>query len=135
MKNNLIKRLIKKYGLKFMVFFVLFFHGYGTAIAEILRDPTRPPGLRTVTQDTRQGDETGITGAGPKLQAIMISENHRSAIINNRRVNIGGEIEGARIISIDEGAVVLKSDGKLRTLKLYPQSSKKTAVKIQNATR
>lgn len=118
-----------------MVVFVLSFHSYGTAIAEILRDPTRPPTMRTITQDTRQDNETGIAGTGPRLQAIMISENHRSAIINDRRVNIGGEIEGARIISIDEGAVVLKSDGKLRTLKLYPQSSKKTAVKIQHAIR
>ena len=91
------------------------------AIAEIFRDPTRPPNMQSIISDK----ETEVTKSGPRLQAIIISENRRSAIISNRSFNIGDNIGGAKIIRINESEVVLRTGDRLQTLKIFPASSKR----------
>ena len=92
------------------------------ATAEVLRDPTRPPTVRTVSSDK----DIEIVQSGPQLQAVIISENRRSAIISNRSVTMGDSIGGAQLIKINESEVVLRSGEKLQTLKLFPRSAKRT---------
>lgn len=101
------------------------------AKAEVFRDPTRPPNVRPVAPDK----ETGITPSGLQLQAIIISENRRSAIIGNRSVHMGDSIGGAKLISINESEVVLKTGEKLQILNLFPISSKRQPSSDQAVTR
>ena len=101
------------------------------AIAEIFRDPTRPPNMQSIAPDK----ETEMTRSGPQLQAIIISENRRSAIISNRSFNIGDSIGGSQLIRINESEVVLRTGDGLKALKLFPSSSKRTITGDRQATR
>ncbi len=101
------------------------------AKAEVFRDPTRPPNVRPAAPDK----ETGITPSGLQLQAIIISENRRSAIIGNRSVHMGDSIGGAKLISINESEVVLKTGEKLQILNLFPISSKRQPSSDRAVTR
>ena len=78
--------------------------------------------MRTVSSDK----DIEIVQSGPQLQAVIISENRRSAIISNRSVTMGDSIGGAQLIKINESEVVLRSGEKLQTLKLFPRSAKRT---------
>lgn len=101
------------------------------AMAEILRDPTRPPNMRSIAPDK----EIDIVRSGPQLQAVIISENRRSAIISNRSVNMGDSIGGAQLIIINESEVILRTGNRLQTLKLFPASSKRTIASDRQETR
>lgn len=101
------------------------------ANAEALRDPTRPPNMQSIASDT----EIEVARSGPQLQAVIISENRRSAIISNRRFNMGDSIGGAQLITINESEVVLRTGDRLKTLKLFPSSSKRRTTGDRQATR
>ena len=55
-----------------------------------------------------------------KLSAIVRgkSPNRGTAILNNRIVEVGGEIEGVILIKVDEDGVKLKNGSEVRTLKI-----------------
>lgn len=85
-----------------------------TAVAQALRDPTRPPA----------GSEKGI-GSKPEhsgwiLQSVLISPERRYAIINGEVVAIGGAIAGAELVAIVEGRVTLRTQDGLRIVRLFP---------------
>jgi len=76
---------------------------------EILRDPTRPyvphvPGV----------------AAAPRfvVNAIIVSAERRVAIVNGRRVSIGGSVNGATVVSIAKDQLVLEQDGERITIGL-----------------
>jgi len=85
-----------------------------TAVAQALRDPTRPPA----------GSEKGIGGkterSGWILQSVLISPERRYAIINGEVVAIGGSIAGAELIAIAEERVTLRTLDGLRIVRLFP---------------
>lgn len=99
--------------------------------AEVLRDPTRPPSVHSIVRDK----EIETARRGPQLQAVIISEHRRSAIISNRSVNIGDTIDGAQLIRINESEAILKTGDRLQILKLYPNSSRRTIPSERHATR
>ena len=84
--------------------------------AQALRDPTRPPGA---TGARIAGERAAPTG-GLKLQSILISPDRRAAIISGHVVRLGESVQGHRLVAIGEGDVVLRMDGKSRTLRLFP---------------
>ncbi|MDX1517867.1 MAG: hypothetical protein R3288_13565 [Woeseiaceae bacterium] len=77
--------------------------------ADVLPDPTRPDTLRA-------------THAAPvaryRINAIIVSDDRRIAIVNGRRAGVGDYVDGARITSIEPRAVVLDVGGESRTLQL-----------------
>lgn len=85
--------------------------------AQALRDPTRPPGASGVR--IAPGERTAPTG-GLQLQSILISPERRAAIISGQVVRLGELVQGHRLVAIGEGDVVLRMDGKSRTLRLFP---------------
>ena len=101
------------------------------ATAEVLRDPTRPPNMRSIAPDK----EINMARSGPQLQAVIIAENRRSAIISNRSVNMGDSIGGAQLIKINASEVILRTGNRLQTLKLFPASSKRTIASDRQETR
>lgn len=94
-----------------------------SAWGQSLPDPTRPPaGI---------GDGTGVdSGAGGEvlsrmapsvkgLTSVIISPARCAAIIDGKTVNLGGTHDGARLVEITPGAVVLESSKGRRTLELF----------------
>ena len=84
------------------------------AVAQTLRDPTRPPaaGANRVVGK--------MQASGWILQSVLISPERRYAIINGEVVALGGSIAGADLISIAAERVTLRTREGLRIVYLFP---------------
>ncbi len=82
-------------------------------------DPTRPPSDAEIR--AWRGEATGPSHSPLQLQSVLIAEDHRSAIINGRRVTIGERIGDARVKAIGPGQVVIEQDNKDITLSIQTQ--------------
>lgn len=89
-----------------------------------LDDPTRPPGHRLVLP----GGKNAAVKNHFILSSVRISSTRHSAIINNRSVEVGDTVNGARVIAIYLSAVKLKKRDRVFTVKLVSQVVKKTRV-------
>lgn len=85
-----------------------------TAVAQALRDPTRPPAGSAKAATGR------IEQSGWILQSVLISPERRYAIINGEIVPIGGSIEGAELVAVTAERVTLRTREGLRVVNLYP---------------
>ena len=102
----------------------MFLLTWGVAQAQ-LDDPTRPPGHRLVLP----GGEQAAAGMRFSLSSVRISSIRRSAIINDRSVETGDVINGAKVVAIYPAAVKLKKQGKIFTVRLVSNSIKKTRIR------
>lgn len=70
---------------------------------EALRDPTRP-----------YAAAERVTASSPRIvvNAIIVSDDRRVAIVNGRRVGIGSSIGSATVIAIEKDQLVLEVNGK-----------------------
>lgn len=91
------------------------------AYADLLVDPTRPAGYQPPVTDKIDTSVPIRTAAVKKwiLNTTLVSPYQRLAMINGKRVEIGEEINGAELVSIDHQKVQLRYQGKLMTVKLY----------------
>lgn len=85
------------------------------ACAEELPDPTRPP--TSITAPVVAGS-TAPKPAG--LQSIILSKNRRAAIIDGDTVELGGMHNGARLLEVNEGNVVMAGAQGRQVLTLFP---------------
>ena len=92
---------------------------------EILRGPTRPPAILFAPQERETID------VGPVLQSVSFASGRRTAIISGQNVKTGSKVGEARVVSINETEVVLKTGNSLQTLKLFPDVEKHSVVKIR----
>lgn len=90
-----------------------------------LDDPTRPPGYRLVLP----GGQKAATTIRYTLSSIRISPVRRSAVINDRSVESGDIVNGAKVVAIYPSAVKLKKHGKVFTIRLVSQIVKKMRVR------
>ena len=99
--------------------FAVFCAGVASAaVAQTLRDPTRPPVAATNIM-------AGKTRAsGWILQSVLISPERRYAIINGEVVALGASIAGAELISIAAERVTLRTREGLRVVYLFPDVSR-----------
>ena len=72
----------------------------GSAQAELLTDPTQPPGI------TGGGTEA-VTG--PVLQSVMIGPNYHAAIISGQMVLLGKKYGEATLIHLSNQEAVLRN--------------------------
>jgi len=79
-----------------------------------LADPTRPP---TIMAPEPAGDAALPSG---RLQSILISATRKLAVIDGVTVPLGGKVDGATLVAIDETHVTLKRGEVIEMLKLYP---------------
>ncbi len=91
-----------------------------------LADPTRPP---TVTSSGAAGDAAQPTG---RLQSILISATRKLAVIDGVTVPLGGKVDGATLVAIDETQVTLKRGELIETLKLYPNIERQSVEDAAN---
>lgn len=102
-----------------------------TAIAQALRDPTRPPLAAGAKAATARIDQAGWI-----LQSVLISPERRYAIINGEVVQLGGSIAGAELVAVAEGRVTLRTREGLRIVHLFPDVSRLSAVDaVSDATK
>lgn len=82
---------------------------------EPLRDPTRP---YTAAERVRT--------AAPRfvVNAIIVSPERRVAIVNGRRVAVGGSIGGATVVAIERDQLILDLGGKRITAALNEGASR-----------
>ena len=97
------------------------------AVAQALRDPTRPPA----------GSARGIGGrtepSGWILQSVLISPERRYAIINGEIVRIGGSIAGAELVAVAAERVTLRTREGLRVVHLFPDVTRLGAAEDADA--
>ncbi len=92
-----------------------------TAVAQALRDPTRPPA------GSAKGTAGKIAQSGWILQSVLISPERRCAIINGEVVQLGGSIAGAELVAVAEGRVTLRTQEGLRIVHLFPDVARLSA--------
>jgi MSHA biogenesis protein MshK len=91
------------------------------AVAQTLRDPTRPAGA-SARSAAGKPEQSGWI-----LQSVLISPERRYAIINGEVVRIGGSVGGAELISIAAERVTLRTPEGLRIISLFPDVTRLSA--------
>lgn len=92
-------------------------------MAELLSDPTRPPG---------EAGEIGLEAeaAGPVLQSVILGPGRKSAVINGQVVALGQRVGDHVLVQVNERAVVLQNpQGERTSLELHPAVTKVLSVK------
>ena len=97
--------------------------GCSLAHAQVLNDPTRPPGVSPAGSAAEVDARAGAT----QLQSILLSPGRKLAVINGQTVPLGGRIGDATLLAISETGVVLKRGAEVETLRLLPDVDKKPA--------
>lgn len=96
-------------------YFYLLTLAVSCACAEELSDPTRPPASVSAPV------VVGSTAPKPTgLQSIILSKNRRAAIIDGDTVELGSTHNGARLLEVNEGSVVLSGKQGRQVLTLFP---------------
>lgn len=85
------------------------------AVAENLRDPTRPAIHRG-----SPGVAEPVRPAAWVLQSVLISPERRYAIINGEVVSPGESIGGAQLLGVTEGRATLRTPEGVKTVELFP---------------
>ena len=75
-----------------------------------LRDPTRPY--------TAGPGNTAAPAPRFRVNAIIVSDDRRIAIVNGRRVGVGDHVNGATVREITKTELQIEIDGQVRTLTL-----------------
>ena len=87
-----------------------------TALHAQLEDPTRPPGHNLIFPGIKKATTERFT-----LSSVRISPARRSAVVNDRTVEAGDTINGAKVIAIYSSSVKFKKQDKVFTVKLIAQ--------------
>lgn len=88
-----------------------------------LDDPTRPPGYRLALPGGKK-----VATRYYLLSSVRISPLRRSAIINDRTVEAGDVVDGAKVVAIYPATVKLTKKGKIFTIRLVSQLVKKSRI-------
>lgn len=106
----------------FTLFILIIFSIVPITLKAQLDDPTRPPGHRLVLPGGKKAN--GVIQYS--LSSVRISSARRTAVVNDRFVEPGDIINGAKVVAIYPSSVKLKKQGKTFTLRLVSQAVKKT---------
>ena len=96
----------------------------GVAVAaplEGLTDPMQPLIAPAATPSQEASDAPPVVW---QLQGIRIDTRRRSALINGQSVAVGEEVDGAKVLKIENDSVVIQSGDKPSTLRLLKHDVK-----------
>ena len=77
--------------------------------AEIASDPMRPDTLQSIAASAP---------ARYRVNAIIVSDERRIAIVNGQRVGVGDALGDATVVSISKAEVILDVDGSRQSLRV-----------------
>ena len=102
--------------------------GYAEPVHDIawdaLPDPTRP--YHGASPVIERGEPASTVQNSPlKLQSIVSGPQTRYAFISGKRVEIGGMVDRARVVSIRPYEVVVDVQGEMQVLRMVPTSPKR----------
>jgi len=104
-----------------IIVLLLFLCGAGNccaATSEKFIDPMRPVHYQTpVAKKTTSGKKIQVDTQHWKLTAVLISAGRSVAVINGKSLQVGGQLDGYKLVQIDSAKVVLKN--KQRTIVLH----------------
>ena len=100
----------------------------GVAHADALADPTRPAAEWLAAQPVVPGAEVTGSNAAPGVRVLVIGPTRKFAIIDGQMVRLGASYNGAKLVSIQSGGVVLQKDGSKEKLSMNPAVEKKVRV-------
>ncbi|PHS68521.1 MAG: hypothetical protein COB23_09130 [Methylophaga sp.] len=107
--------------IKWVTLSILAIYGSSTSAEnQQLADPTMPAGYQSASQSTNNADFVANAPQGLQLQlnSTLIDPHQKIAIINGKQLNVGDEIEGAKVTSIGHQIVRLNYQGKTITITL-----------------
>ena len=93
----------------------------GSAHAQPLQDPTKPPAAATPVAAGPQA-----ASSGPQLQSILIGRaagGRHVAVIDGETVRQGESFRGAKVVRIRENEVELVRGGERQVLRLYADAT------------
>jgi MSHA biogenesis protein MshK len=100
------------------------------AVAQTMRDPTRPPpGLGGMQASAA----VQAPPSGPVLQSVILSPSRQAAIISGRLVERGARYGDAVLVEVTQDRVVLRTDAGTQVLKLYPGTEKRPPGEARDA--
>lgn len=85
-----------------------------------LSDPTQPPAAARIAADEPEAVDHGQ----PSLHGIFHASDHRFAVVDGRRVEVGDRVAGARVVAIEIDRVRLRRDGALIEIELVASAFK-----------
>lgn len=89
-------------------------------------DPTRPagavPGMEVSTA-------AGAVERGAQVVIVRSKGQKSAAVVNGQYVEVGGKVDGKRVLKITESGVVLKGDGGREVIRITPAIEKTPTVK------
>ena len=98
------------------------FYSHG---ADIIRDPTAPlVGLSGVARNIDNNEDSKKTNTSLILQGVLIENGRKIAVINNRLLRVGEEIEGYKVISIVDYGADLSLEEETLSLSLISEKIK-----------
>jgi hypothetical protein len=86
-----------------------------------LTDPMQPLAAPVAIPSTEASDAPPVVW---QLQGIRIDTRRRSALINGQSVAVGEEVDGAKVLKIENDSVVIQSGDKPSTLRLLKHDVK-----------
>lgn len=94
---------------------------------DTLPDPTRPyRGLTSAGTDPSSGTDSGAErNKTLTLQSVVTGPQIRYALINGHRVEVGSNIEHARVVAIQPHEVIVDVQGKIQVLRMVHESPKR----------
>lgn len=90
--------------------------------AEVLVDPTQPPGYRSLTK----GPSGNSPGPAYVLSSTLIAPGRRLATINGKTVMVGQQVAGAKVLAIEPAHVALLTSGQQIIVRLLPATMQRT---------
>ena len=88
------------------------------APAEMSLDPTRPPSPAAGVPGGEKSTQSRT------LQSVLIAPWRSVAVIDGELVRVGSRLGDAEVVKIAESGVVLRSSGRMETLKLLPDAKR-----------
>jgi MSHA biogenesis protein MshK len=108
--------------IKFLTVSTLLCAGSPVLALESLPDPTKPAVDIPYESEVGKKDESAAVVMPKKegLQSIIISPQHRAAVINGEIVVLGGKVGDATLVEVNKKSVVLQGAQGKRVMELFP---------------
>ncbi len=101
----------------------------GPLLAADLHDPTRPPAALREAQPATRGAQPAKKASRPmQVSQIQLSPRGHTAVINGKRLGVGGRIGNARVVRIEPGRVLMRRGGRRIELPLVKDDVKQRIV-------
>lgn len=100
--------------LKTLVLTLGVFVGYEVSAETLPADPTRPSATMAVSATSLQQDY--------RLTSLITGKHTQLAVINGQRVQVGDQLEDARVVAINKNGVRLEIRGEQKFISLSERS-------------